>query len=295
VVRRAYELGINFFDSAEMYNEGRSESSLGQAIQGIPRDKIVIGTKLHPSIVAPELVLSHCEDSLNRLDTDYIDLYMIHWPMSSDAVEGAFTALRKLREQGKIRYIGVSNFAAPKLKEALDTGTVIVGNQLAYSLVARAIEYEVLPLCRELGIGVMAYMPLWQGLLSDRYTSLDEMSVWRRRTRHFDSGKNDLARHGESGAEEETWQAVLAVRELAGEVGLKTAEVALRWVLAGPGISCVLAGARNSRQLEANVQAAEGKLPAETVLRLAAATDALKSKLGLSCDYFEGTANDRTR
>jgi len=295
VVRRACELGINYFDTAEMYNEGRSEISLGLALQGIPRDKIVIGTKISPENAGPEVLPRHCEASLKRLSTDYIDLYMVHWPIPSAAVDGAFAALRRLQEQGKIRYIGVSNFAAPKLKEALAAESAIVVDQLAYSLVARAIEHEVLPLCRERGIGVMTYMPLWQGLLSDRYAGLYDLPERRRRTRHFDAEKNELARHGESGAEEETWKAVLAVREIAGEFGLKTAEAALRWVLAGSGVSCMLAGARNSGQLEANVRAAEGKLPAEAIKRLAAATDELSSKLGPSCDYFEATINDRTR
>ncbi|UCF95918.1 MAG: aldo/keto reductase [Spirochaetaceae bacterium] len=308
VVRRAVDLGITYFDTAESYNEGRSESSLGRAIRGIPRDRIVIGTKISPSNVAPDVLPRHCEDSLKRLGTEYIDLYMVHWPITPHSighfkeqqtdcpsVQETFTALRRLQEQGKVRYIGVSNFAAPKLREALDTGTMIVVDQLPYSLVARAIEHEILPQCRELGIGVVGYMPLWQGLLTERYAGLDELPVWRRRTRHFDARKNELARHGEGGAEEETWQAVLAVRTIARELGRSTAEVALRWTLQGPGISCVLAGARSRQQLEANVEAAGERLSEEVVQRLAAETEALKKKLGPSCDYFEGTANDRTR
>jgi myo-inositol catabolism protein IolS len=308
VVRRAFELGITYFDTAEVYNDGRSESSLGRAIRGIPRDKIVIGTKVSPSNTAPETLPRHCEASLKRLGTEYIDLYMVHWPITLHAVshfaeeaialpsvEQAFEALRKLREQGKVRYIGVSNFAAPRLSEVLETGTAIAVDQLPYSLVARAIEYEILPLCRQLGVGVMGYMPLWQGLLTDRYNGLDELPVWRRRTRQFDARKNELARHDGPGAEEETWQAVLAVRGIARELGLKTSELALRWALAGSGMSCVLAGARSRKQLEANAAAAVEKLPEEVAQRLNEATEALKAKLGPSFDYYESTANDRTR
>jgi aryl-alcohol dehydrogenase-like predicted oxidoreductase len=181
------------------------------------------------------------------------------------------------------------------LNQALATQTEIVVDQLAYSLVSRAIELKILPLCRDLGIGVIGYMPLWQGLLSDRYSSLDELSPWRRRTRHFNAARNDLSRHGEEGAEEETWQAVLAVREIARELDMKTAEVALRWVLAASGISCVLAGARNAMQLEANVEAVTQKLPTQVVQRLNQATDPLKDSLGPSCDYFENSGLDRTR
>ena len=307
VVRRAVELGITYFDTAEAYNEGRSESSLGRAVQGIPRDKIVIGTKISPSNTAADILIEHCEASLRRLGTDYIDLYMVHWPITARAsnhftaeavtlpsVEQAFGALRKLQEQGKVRFIGVSNFAAAKLKEATDTGTVIAVNQLPYSLVARAIEYEILPLCRRLGIGVMAYMPLWQGLLTDRYDSLDELPAMRLRTRQFDARRNELARHGEPGAEEETWQAVQEARGAARELGLKTSELALRWALAAPGMSCVLAGARNREQLEANAVAASQRLPNHVVRKLSEATETLKAKLGPGLDYFEGTDNDRT-
>lgn len=307
VVRRAVELGITYFDTAEAYNEGRSESSLGQAVRGIPRDRIVIGTKISPSNTAPDTLLEHCEASLRRLGTEYIDLYMVHWPITTRAsshftteavtlpsVGQAFSVLRKLQEQGKIRYIGVSNFAAPKLKEALDTDTVIAVNQLPYSLVARAIECEILPLCRRLGVGVMAYMPLWQGLLTDRYESLDELPAMRRRTRQYDARRNELCRHGEPGAEEETWQAVLAVRKIARELELKTSELSLRWALAAPGMSCVLAGARNREQLEANAAAASKRLPETAVRKLSRATENLKAKLGPCIDYFESTENDRT-
>jgi len=141
----------------------------------------------------------------------------------------------------------------------------------------------------------VGYMPLWQGLLTDRFANLDELPVWRRRTRHFDAGKNHLVRHGEPGAEEETWQVVVEVREIARELGLKTAEVALRWALANQGISCVLAGARTRQQLEANAAAAAEALPEEVVQRLGRVTEALKAKLGPGFDYFESTANDRTR
>ena len=188
VVRRAVDLGITYFDTAEAYNQGRSESSLGRAVRGIPRDRIVIGTKVSPSNTAAEVLPRHCEASLKRLGTDYIDLYMVHWPISPrsighfteeavacPSVQEAFAALDRLQEQGKVRYIGVSNFAAPRLNEALATGSGIVANQLPYSLVARAIEYEILPLCRQLDIGVVGYMPLWQGLLSDRFDSPDAL------------------------------------------------------------------------------------------------------------------------
>ena len=123
VVRRAVELGVNYFDTAEAYNEGRSEESLGKAIRGIPRHEIVIGTKISPSNTAPRTLFRHCEASLERLGTDTIDLYMVHWPIGGRLIGGsnededalsrvdqAFAALGKLQKQGKVRHIGVSNF-----------------------------------------------------------------------------------------------------------------------------------------------------------------------------------------
>ena len=308
VVRRAFELGINYFDTAEVYNDGRSELSLGRALKAIPRDRVVIGTKISPSSVAPEVLPRHCEASLKRLGTDYIDLYMVHYPVSPQSIrhftddpipcpsaQEAFAALSKLQEQGKVRYVGVSNFGVAKLEEALRTGVVVAVNELPFSLVARAIEYEILPRCRALGIGVVGYMPLWQGLLADRLGSLEELPPWRQRTRHFDARKNQLARHGGTGVEEQTWQAVLRIREIARELGLSTAEVALKWVLANPGMSCALAGARSRQQLEANAAAVDGALPPEVVGRLAEVTEELKDKLGPSFDYYESAADDRTR
>lgn len=308
VVRRAVDLGITFFDTAEVYNQGRSEESLGRAIRGLSRDKLIIGSKISPSNVHPEVLPRHCEASLRRLGTDYLDFYMVHWPITPHSirhftdeegtcpsVEDAFSVLRRLQQAGKIRHLGVSNFSAAKLEEAMKTGATIVANELPYSLVARAIEYEILPFCRQRKVGVVGYMPLWQGLLTDRYASLRALSPWRRRTRHFDARKNELARHGEIGAEEESWQVVLNVRNLARQLGLTTSELALKWALANPNIACVLAGARNCAQLQANVAATARPLDAEVVEKLNRATAELKKKMGLGFDFFESTGNDRTR
>lgn len=131
VVRRSVQLGINYFDAAEAYNDGRSEESLGQAVKGLPREKLVIGTKVSPPNCYAKMLPQHCEASLRRLGLDHVDLYMIHWPIhphsirhftkdeaiinNPPTVEEAFGALARLNEQGKIRYIGVSNFGPPSV------------------------------------------------------------------------------------------------------------------------------------------------------------------------------------
>ena len=310
VVRRAVELGVTYFDTAEAYNEGRSEESLGKALRGIPRGKIAVGTKVPPSNCYAKTLPVHCESSLRRLDLDHLDLYMIHWPIhphsirhfTSDeliirkppTVHEAFAALMKLRQQGKIRYIGVSNFAEARLEEALAICPDIVVNQLPYSLLTRAVEFGALPLCRTRGVGVIGYMTLLQGLLADLYPTLDDVPPYQARTRHFNYRRSALIRHGEEGAEAETEAALTAIRQIATECGMTMAELAAKWALAGPGITCSLIGARNVRNLEENVRAAADPLPRDFIEKLNRATQPLLDKLGNSFDYYESFESNRT-
>ena len=307
VVRCAVDLGINYFDTAEAYNSGRSETALGRAIRGVPRDLVVIGTKLSPSNAFPGKVTEHCEASLSRLGTDYIDVYMVHWPLTlkgiqqfdrsittPPAADDVFAELRKLQDQGKIHHIGVSNFGRERLDEALRTGAAVAVNQLPYSLVSRAIEWEILPACAERGVGVVGYMALQQGLLSDRYTSLDDLPVLRRRTRHFDNRRVSQARHGEHGAESVLAEALQRVHSLARALHTTVSKLALAWCVARPSMTCTLAGARNARQLKENADAFAAPLPADVIGRLDEITRPLKEKMGSSFDYWESEANDRT-
>lgn len=307
-IKAAVDLGVNYFDTAEAYNDGESERSVGIAIQGVPRDKVIIGTKISPSNTKPDVLVEHCEQSLKRLGTDYIDLYMVHWPITLKAighfttetmecpkVDDAFAALRKLKEEGKVRYLGISNFAPNKLKEALDTQTELVINELPYNLLCRAIEYETLPYCVENGVGILGYMVLLQGILADIYPTLDEVPTWQRRTRHFDSRRCEEVRHGENGAEVETNEALALIRKIASDYGMTMPEIAVKWAIANKAVTCVLAGSRSVKELEANVKSAEEPLPKEAVERLNKATDNLKQKLGPSFDYYETAANDRTK
>lgn len=308
VVRSAVEHGCNFFDTAEVYNAGASERSLGAALRDIPRDQVIVCTKVSPSNTAPKTLVAHCEASLRRLEMDYIDLYMVHWPISaqsirhfsSDAIEvpsvtGAFATLMELRRAGKIRHIGVSNFGPLQLAEALATGAPIAVNELPYSLLTRAIEREILPLCRERGIGVLGYMALLQGVLSDRYARLADLPEWRRRTRHFDSRNTPLSRHGQPGFEAETTAAIEAVRGVARSLGMATSELALKWAVAGDGITSSLCGSRDVPSLLANLKAASEPLDVEIVAELKRLTQPLLDAMGPSFDYYENPAEDRTK
>jgi aryl-alcohol dehydrogenase-like predicted oxidoreductase len=308
VVRCAVEHGCNFFDTAESYNQGASESALGLALRGIPRDKVLIGTKVSPSNVEPGKLLQHCEASLRRLQTDYVDLYMVHWPITAHAIKhfssenvptpsvpDAFRALDQVRRAGKIRHIGVSNFGVAKLTEALATGVQIVINELPYSLLTRAIEMEILPFCRKHGLGVLGYMSLMQGVLADIYPTLADVPTWQRRTRHFDSRRTPQCRHGLPGTEPETNAALASIRTIARKHAMTMPELALKWAFAGKGITSSLCGSRTIKELQMNIKAAAEPLDQEIVEELNRATQPLLEKLGPSFDYYENPANDRTR
>lgn len=304
------DLGVTYFDTAEAYNDGRSEESLGAALNGIPRDRVCIGTKVSPSNVEPKTLIAHCEASLKRLQTDYVDLYMIHWPIhpyslshftddeeiiqSPPSEQHAMETLSLLQEQGKIRYAGVSNYGRARLAGALAHGQPLAANQLPYSLLARAIELETLPLCQKAGMGVISYMTLWQGVLTGVYASLDQVPTWQRRTRHFDSRTSDLSRHDGHGAEAETDQALAGIRAVAKEQGLTMSELAIKWVLANPAISCALVGTANARHVEANARAASTPLPFDVTEELNRITQPLMDALGPGMDYYESLENDRT-
>ncbi|GAB4564505.1 MAG: aldo/keto reductase [Anaerolineae bacterium] len=283
-VLAALEAGINFFDTAEGYGRGLSETILGKALKG-RRHEAVIATKVSTSHLAPDDVRQACEGSLRRLGTDYIDLYQIHWPSREVPIAETLGAMERLREEGKIRAIGVSNFGVKDLTALLEVGRCET-NQLPYSLLWRAIEYEILPVCVEHEIGVLCYSPLAQGLLTGKFRSADEVPPGRARTRHF-RGDRPEARHGEPGAEEETFAAIASIREICERIERPMAEVSLAWLLARPGVASVIAGARRPEQIRQNAKAAELKLAPEVVNELTSVTEALKQRLGPNPDMWQ--------
>ena len=292
-IHAALDHGINFFDTAEAYGGGNSEEVVGKALAD-RRGRAVIATKISPNHTEPSVLRQYCEASLRRLRTDTIDVYMVHWPIRTHSVAASFAVLQELKQEGKIRSIGLSNFGPQDLAEAVGTGVQLDVNQLCYSLLSRAIEFEILPACRRQQISVTTYMPLLQGLLADKYRTPDEVPAFRARTRHF-RGDRPGSRHGEPGAEAETFAALAAIREIAQELGKPMDGIALAWVLAKPGVTGVLAGARTPEQVARNVRSAQLSLSPEAVARLDQATDALKHKLGPNADYFQGNGNSRIR
>jgi myo-inositol catabolism protein IolS len=289
-IHAALDVGVNFFDTAEGYGNGYSEEVLGRALKGC-RHEAVIATKVSRRNLAPDDVLQACEGSLRRLQTDVIDLYQIHWPSRTIPLDETVAALQKLHDQGKVRAIGVCNFGVQGLSDLLEIGWGET-NQLPYSLLWRAIEYGIQSQCIEEGVGILCYSPLMQGLLTGKYDSPDEVPEGRARTRLF-SGDRPGSRHGESGCEAEAFAAIEEIGRIGEEIGRPMAEVAVAWLLHRPGVTSVIAGARQPDQIRQTARTADLTLSSEVVGRLAEATDEVKRILGPNPDMWQAESRFR--
>jgi myo-inositol catabolism protein IolS len=308
VVHRALDVGMTYFDTAEAYNGGASETALGQALTG-RRATALIGSKISPSNTRPAVLRAHCEASLQRLRTDWIDLYLVHWPINANSlrhftgdpaliagppdVAEAFDTLAALRREGKIRFLGVSNFGPRQLAEALGTGVPLAANELPYNLLMRAAERELLPQCARAGVGVIGYMALMQGLLAAPFTSFDGVAPARTRTRHF-AGSRPGSRHGEPGLERETAAALQEISAIAADAGLAVNDLALAWAMTSAAVTCTIVGCRNLGQIDDNLRALAVRLDDGVRARLDAATRELAARLGPSVDYYQGAADSRS-
>ena len=289
-IRAAVDAGVTFFDTAAGYGAGYSEQLLGRAL-GADRGRVVIGSKVSRSHLAEGELQRACEQSLRNLGTDYIDVYHVHWPSREVPLAETVGAMEKLVAAGKVRHVAVSNFGPGDLAEILPLVTPAV-NQLAYSLLFRAVEFEILPACRAADVSVTCYSPLMQGLLTGKFASAEEVPPGRARTRHFSSSRPQ-ARHGESGAEEETFGAVRAIAQIAREAGLDMAAMSLAWLLGREGVAGVIAGARSPEQVRRNAAAGDLELPGEVARRLDEITAPLKQRLGPNADMWESHSRIR--
>jgi aryl-alcohol dehydrogenase-like predicted oxidoreductase len=283
-VHAALDAGVNFFDTAEAYEAGATEVVLGKALMG-RRHQAVIATKVSRGQLSAQEVQQACQDSLQRLQTDYIDLYQIHWPRRTVPLAETVAALERLRDQGKVRAIGVCNFGVQDLSEILALGWV-ESNQLPYSLLWRAIEYEIQQACIDQSVGILCYSPLSQGLLAGKYASADDMPEGRARTRLF-STERPQARHGEPGVEVEAFAALKEIRAICDEIGQPMVNVALAWLLQQPGVTSVIAGARRPGQIRQTAQATDLVLSSETLTSLSAATGEVRRLVGPNPDMWQ--------
>ncbi len=286
-IRAARDAGVNFFDTAPAYGDGEAEEILGESLAA-ERGKVVIGTKVRPTDLEPDRLRASCESSLRALGTDYIDLFQVHWPNHAIPLDSTVRVLEDLRREGKVRYLGVSNFGKTYLDELIGLGRV-ESNQVPYNLLWRAVEFEIQPLCSRHEISILCYSPLAQGLLTGKFASADEVPDKRARSRHF-SRERSLTRHGQPGCEGETFAVLAELRQIAAEVGRPMGHLAMAWLLAQPGVTSAIAGARNAAQAIDNAAAAELQLDPAVIVRLSAISDGLKQALGNNADPWEAVS-----
>lgn len=291
-IQAALESGITFFDTAEGYGEGYSEELLGRVLAH-KRDTVVIATKASAQNLHPKDLEAACSASLRRLQTDYIDLYQIHWPNHDIPLADSIGMLEQLKEKGMVRAIGVSNFGVGDFGDLLKLTTPTT-NQLPYSLLWRAIEDEILPLANQHGVGILPYSPLMQGLLTGKFKSADNVPEGRARTRHF-SGSRPEAGHGQEGAEAQTFDTIKALSRVADRLEKPLTHVALAWLLHQPNVPAVLVGARTIEQLKHNVQASDLSLNQNVIQELTELSQTLKQHLGSNPDMWNGGLKSRYR
>ena len=284
-IRASLDAGVTFFDTAVAYGDGESEQLLGRELADV-RDRVIIATKVRKEDLAPADVRASTEASLRRLNTDVIDLQQIHWPNPDIPLADTWVELQRLREEGKIRAIGVSNFGTGYLDELERIGARPASNQVAYSLLWRPVEVDVVPRCGQRNISVLCYSPICQGLLAGKFDSPDDVPEDRARTRLF-AGSRPQARHGEPGMEAETFESIARVQEVADRMNQPIERVALAWLIHQPAVASVLPGARNADQARDNAAAGDLTLPDWELARLSAVTERLKRAAGTNCDMWQ--------
>jgi len=287
LVDAALDCGANYFDTAFVYNDGRSESSLGAALKG-KRGRALICTK-SPGYDTWEEFEGELVKSLKRLGADDVDVLMIHWPArDEEKMRDNLRFLKKVCEKGYAHYAGVSNFGVTTMKLAAELGLDIVANEFAYSLMGRAAEYEVVPYCVGHDIGITSYMSLMQGILTGKYASIDDIPPVRRRTIQFDGTKNPLVNkaHSVPPAEAEVLALIDKLRELASQTGHTPGQLAIAWCLHRPGITTAIVGCRDEKQLFDNIKAGDIKLDADVISALEEASRPILEKSGNTTDVF---------
>jgi len=260
-VERAIDLGVTLFDTAPVYGYGHSEEVLGRALAG-RRSEVVLVTKggvTWEEVGGPmsrsathDVLVGGLEASLRRLGTDYVDLFLIHWPDHKTPEAEMMAALNELRQAGKTRYIGVSNFTAGQLR-ASKAKADICANQVGYNLFDRRWERQMFSTARELGIGIMAYGPMAHGLLTGTFTADTRFVDWDWRSTGDASGQKLFT--------PENFPRNVAVadrlKDVAARLGTSLPRLAIAWVLADPSVSVALAGTRTAAEIEHNVGAFE--------------------------------------
>jgi len=266
-IRRAVELEINWVDTAAVYGLGHSEELVARALKGVPdADRPYLFTKCSlvwdeggdiSNVLKRDSVRRECEQSLRRLQTDVIDLYQIHWPRPDEDIEEGWSALAELKEEGKVRHIGVSNFDVSQMERANQFSPVET-LQPPYNMLNRGVEEEILPYCGENDIGVIVYSPMRSGLLTGKMTAERVQNMpsddWRRNADDFQ--EPDLSRN---------LKLVERLTEIGEQHDKSPAEVAIAWTLRHPAVTAAIVGGRRPDQVDGIIGAAEFRLSEDEI------------------------------
>lgn len=254
-LHKAFDLGITTFDTAEGYGQGHSEKIVGLALADKRKD-IILSTKVSPQNLHAASIRTSVEKSLKGLQTDYVDIYYIHWPNKDIPLEETMGEMNRLKEAGLIRFIGASNFSIDQLKEAMQYGRIDV-IQPEYSLLHRGIEKEIVPYCEEQSIGIMSYSSVAKGILTGAY--------------HYGNGKvketdfrNGRRLFMPEHLEKET-ELVDLIRKLAEGKGATMAEIAIGWLLSKKAMTSAIVGTQNEKHLMHNAKAVDLVLAASEI------------------------------
>ncbi len=260
-IRTAVESGITTIDTAEVYGEGHSERIIAQAVSDM-RDKLVYASKVFVNHYKYDQVIEACDRSLKNLQTDYLDLYQIHWPSGTwnseiVPIEETMKAMNKLKEDGKIRAIGVSNFSRQQLEEVCQLGQ-IDSLQPPYSLFWRQVEKETQPFCVENDISIISYSSLAQGILTGKFGEKPEFAEGDHRKDHRLFQPENWAR---------VQDALAKLKPFAEKYDCTLAQLAIAWLIAQPQTSAIV-GARNAEQVKDNAKAGDIKLTPEDIAKI---------------------------
>ena len=268
-IHAAVENGVNLIDTAAVYGRGHSEEVVGAALKGLDRSKIILATKCGNERTPEggyvrngkaEAIRKGFEESLMRLQQDYVDLLQVHWPDVNTPLEETFTELAKLQKEGKVRYIGVSNFSPAQMDEAMQF-CPIVSLQPPYSLLDRAFEDELQDYCEKRNIGVLSYGSIGAGVLTGKFVDKPVFPQGDTRNRFYAKFFTD-----------EAWPKTAALvdvlRDIAAERKVQTVEAAINWVLKQKAVSTALVGCKTPEQAVMNVKAAEWEITDEENARI---------------------------
>lgn len=298
---RFVEAGGNFLDTANVYNGGVSEEIIGRWLAGKKRDDLVIATKVRfpmgdgPNEIglSRKHILAEVENSLRRLQTDYIDLYQVHCWDPGTPLKETLSTLDTLVQSGKVRYLGASNYTAWQMQKAIDLSRShgwerFRALQPLYNLLDRTIEWELAPVCQNEGVGIIPWSPLRGGWLTGKYHR--DMETLPEGTRVDDATKFGWGESWDAYDTERTWVIIEELLAVAEETGKTPAQVALRWVMQRPGVTAPIIGTRTMAQLESNLDACGWTLSDEHMARLTEISD---PGLPYPHDFIQGVRGSR--